>query len=202
MTIFQTNLFAEDAESSTQAIDGLIYLPNYITVEQEAELIATIDEQPWLNDLKRRVQHYGWKYDYKARRIDPSMNLGNLPNWLHELSNRLVSDGLFQKAPDQVIINEYQTGQGIAPHVDCVPCFEDTIASLSLGSSCVMDFTHGAKEEKIPTLLEPYSLLVLGGNARHHWKHGIASRKTDKYQGQTLQRGRRISLTFRNIIID
>ena len=35
-------------------------------------------------------------------------------------------------------VNEYLPGQGIAQHVDCVPCFGGTVASLSLLSPCTM----------------------------------------------------------------
>jgi len=146
------------------------------------------------------VQHYGWKYDYTARRVDESMRLGALPDWLMDYCQRLYADGHLPKIPDQVIINEYQPGQGIVPHVDCVPCFEETIASISLGSPCVMEFTHPATSEKVAHMLEPRSLLIFSGEARYQWKHGIAARKTDKYAGQVIQRGRRVSLTFRNII--
>jgi hypothetical protein len=56
-------------------IPNLTYLPNFISEKEENELVEIIDSQPWLDDLKRRVQHYGYKYDYKARRIDTSMEI-------------------------------------------------------------------------------------------------------------------------------
>ncbi len=198
MQQIQPSLFEEDAQKALP--DGLHYIPSFITPDGEAALLNTIYQQPWLTDLKRRVQHYGWKYDYTARRVDESMRLGKLPDWLMDYCQRLYDKGHFSKIPDQVIINEYQPGQGIAPHVDCVPCFEETIASISLGSSCVMDFTNPATNEKVSHLLASRSLLIFSGDARYQWKHGIAARKTDKYKGQVIQRGRRISLTFRNII--
>ena len=101
--------------------------------------------------------------------------------------------------PDQLIVNEYQPGQGISPHIDCVPCFEETIFSLSLGSGCTMDFTHTKTSEKTALFLEPRSLLILRGEARYNWKHAIAPRTTDLYRDHLLPRGRRISPTFRNI---
>jgi alkylated DNA repair dioxygenase AlkB len=85
----------------------------------------------------------------------------------------LQQERLFTEIPDQVIINEYQLGQGISAHIDCVPCFADTIASLSLGSPCVMDFAHSKTGEKSSLLLEPYSLLVLSGDARYVWQHAM-----------------------------
>lgn len=198
----QKSLFSfEDISPSIENIEGLTYIPEFITAEQENKLINVIDQQPWLTDLKRRVQHYGWKYDYTARRVDYSMRLGDLPDWLVGYCDKLVNEGHFPKIPDQVIINEYQPGQGIASHIDCVPCFEETIASISLGSPCVMDFTHSKTNQKIPVLLEPRSLFVLSGDARYAWKHGITSRKNDKINGQSFSRGMRLSMTFRNVIL-
>lgn len=182
-------------------ISGLKLMPHYITPEQEVRLLQTIDQQMWLGDLRRRVQHYGWRYDYKARAVDLSMRLGNLPEWLSLYCQQLYSDSLFLYPPDQVIVNEYQPGQGIAPHIDCVPCFKETIASLSLGSPCVMDFTHNKTQEKISLLLEPRSLIVLTGDARYLWQHSIAPRKTDRIDGIEIRRNRRVSLTFRNVIV-
>ena len=100
-----------------------------------------IDKQQWLNDLKRRrVQHYGFKYDYKARRVVRDMRIGKLPEWLEELAEKLCADGHMPEVADQVIVNEYEPRQGISNHIDCEPCFDNTIVSLSLGSGCFMDF--------------------------------------------------------------
>jgi alkylated DNA repair dioxygenase AlkB len=43
------------------------------------------------------------------------------------------------------------------------------------------------------------SLLVLSGDARYGWQHGIAPRRSDRIDGQLVQRGRRVSLTFRQV---
>jgi len=84
--------------------------------------------------------------------------------------------------------------------VDCVPCFGPVLCSLSLGSHCMMDLERVENGEKLSLLLEPRSLLVLSGNARYKWRHAIPGRKTDTFSGQVIQRGRRVSLTFRNVI--
>jgi alkylated DNA repair dioxygenase AlkB len=47
--------------------------------------------------------------------------------------------------------------------------------------------------------LQPASLLVLKGDARHMWTHAIPARKTDVFEGQKHTRYRRISLTFRTM---
>jgi alkylated DNA repair dioxygenase AlkB len=196
------DFFSEPATAVTSSIPGLTYIPEYIDQRQEDELIRIIDRQPWMNDLKRRVQHYGYHYDYKARSVAPESRLGPLPEWLTPYCDRLRAEGFFPQPPDQVIVNEYQPGQGIAPHVDCVPRFTDTIASLSLGSICVMEFTHVGTWQKIPVLLEPCSLVVLSGDARYCWQHSIPHRKNDRYNGSVFPRGRRLSLTFRRVVPD
>ncbi len=186
----------------TTPINGLVYIKDYINEHQHDWLLERLDEHEWLNDLKRRVQHYGYKYNYKARKVDLDMHIGELPKWLKKLSHNLQKDGYMPEKADQVIVNEYKPGQGISSHIDCEPCFKDTIVSLSLGSGCVMNFTNKInKTQKIPVWLAPRSIVVLSDEARYEWLHGIAARKWDEWDGQKYERKRRVSLTFRKVII-
>jgi alkylated DNA repair dioxygenase AlkB len=199
--MLQTDLFGDVREDEEISIPGLHYCSNYIDEAEQQELLGIIDQQPWLTDLKRRVQHYGYKYDYKARMVTPELYLGPLPDWLVPLAHRLHSEGLFSAVPDQAIINEYLPGQGISAHVDCVPCFGREIASLSLGSACVMEFTH-THHNKQTKVLEPRSLFVLSGPARYEWQHCIPARKSDVIGGIKINRARRVSVTFRKVILN
>lgn len=183
-------------------VKGLLYIPEYITKEEHASFWQSVNAENWLGDLKRRVQHYGYKYDYKARFIDYSMKIGELPEWVTPLAKKLYQEGYMPAIPDQLIINEYKQGQGIASHVDCEPCFGDTIISLSLGSTCVMDFINKETKEKVKVLLEPRSLVVLKDDARYQWTHGITGKKSDYFKGLKHERTTRISLTFRNVILN
>jgi alkylated DNA repair dioxygenase AlkB len=183
-------------------IPGLHYLPDYIGPARERELLDVIDRQLWLTELRRRVQHYGYRYDYKGRKVTPEMYLGPLPDWAGALAEELRARGLMPRLADQLIVNEYEPGQGIAPHVDCVPCFADTIASLGLGSSCVMEFTHVQTRERAGLFLPARSLVVLSGEARYDWRHAIPGRKSDPHEGRAVPRGRRVSLTFRNVLVE
>lgn len=91
--------------------------------------------------------------------------------------------------------------QGIPPHVDTHSPFEDTILSLSLGSSCVMNFKKG--DAKVDVVLPRRSLLVMTGEARYAWTHGISSKRSDSIEttdGVIKQtRGVRTSFTFRKV---
>jgi len=64
-----------------------------------------------------------------------------------------------------------------------------------------MNFTGVPTGEKIPVLLEPRSIVVLKDDARYKWTHSIPARKVDNFYGQTITRERRVSLTFRKVII-
>jgi len=186
-------------------ITGLKILYDFINKEEEKELLDNIDKSVWLTDLKRRVQHYGYKYDYKARRIDQSFFIGEIPSWMKFLSDRLQQEKIIDFIPDQAIINEYIDNQGIAPHIDCEPCFGDTIISISLGGQCIMNFQQeqiSAEQDKVPLLIQPKTLIVMTGESRFNWFHGIIGRKTDKFNGQTYKRQRRVSITFRKVILD
>ena len=181
---------------------GLKYLPDFISAEEADNLVRKIDTQPWCNDLKRRVQHYGFRYDYKARQARAEGYLGPLPSFLQGLAEQMTHAGHFGFVPDQAIVNEYMPGQGISAHVDCRPCFGDVIASLSLLSSCVMCLENTKVSQKTDLLLEPGSLLILSGEARHVLTHAIPARKSDMVNDQKQPRSRRLSLTFRQMRFD
>lgn len=181
-------------------IDGLTYIRNFISQSEQDLLLQKIYQQPWLTDLKRRVQHYGYKYDYTKHVTNQSMYIGALPDWSLAIAS-ILHQSYSLTFPDQMIVSEYEPGQGVAAHVDCKTCFGDSIISLSLASACLMDFSHKEKGEKMPILLEPMSLIVMQGEARYEWKHAIAKRKSDRLNGQVVKRKRRVSLTFRNVIL-
>jgi len=178
-------------------IPGLLYIDDFISTSEESKLISEINNSDWINDLKRRVQHYGYKYDYRSRSISKSMFIGPLPDWSNFLSDKIKDHFFF--SPDQLIINEYVPGQGIAPHVDCKPCFTDKIISISLGSDCLMDLIRGNNKKEI--LLKSKSLLLISGESRNLWYHGITPRKSDIINGKRVFRKTRISMTFRKVKI-
>lgn len=174
-------------------------IPNALPPEAEQKLIRWIDRQPWITDLKRRVQHYGWRYDYRAGHVDLADDLGPIPNALRPISKLPDIAKVFDRSPDQIIINEYRPGQGISAHVDCEPCFGPVIASLSLGGATDMVFRHRSSDERYRVRLEPRGLLILAGEARYDWTHEIPARKSDMVNGIRIARNRRLSLTFRTV---
>ncbi len=57
----QLDLGTSDFEPETIQIPGLTYIPEYIPPDEQSQLLDLIDRHPWSAELKRRVQHYGYK---------------------------------------------------------------------------------------------------------------------------------------------
>ncbi|KAF7297149.1 hypothetical protein MIND_00947900 [Mycena indigotica] len=124
-----------------------------------------------------------------------------LPHGVHEL--------LFPAAPTmarQAIVNLYNPGEGISSHVDLLGRYADGIVGVSLGSACVMHFTRTSstmgEEQTADVFLPERSVIVLSGEARYKWAHGIERRFEDVVNGEnasvvSVPRGLRISVTFR-----
>jgi alkylated DNA repair dioxygenase AlkB len=173
------------------AIPGLRYLREYITEAEEQKLAQAIDRLPWDTRWQRRIQPYGGMYGEEG-------SAPPIPAWGRRLARRMLEDGITDMAFDQMLVNEYLPGQGIALHRDYAS-YDRTVASLSLLSAYVMDFRHHATGRKENLLLERRSLLILTDEARLDWQHGLAHRKTDRWHGMALPRGRRLSVTFRTL---
>ena len=204
-------LFAALPETATAPM-GLEYHPDFLAAPEEDGLLARIDSSEWLVDLSRRVMHFGYKYDYTSRRLDETARIGPLPEWLAHLAH-IVREAASEEAKqlldrqrpfEQAIVNEYLPGQGIAPHIDR-DCFGPVIATVSLGSAVNMDFCcestgdEGSTSDEYVQRLAPRSLVLLHGDARSKWRHGIAKRQSDIWNGQKTKRQRRVSITFRTI---
>ena len=193
---------ADSCKAETDEIPGFALVHDFITEEEEKYLVQIIDEiGRWDSGLARRTQHYGWRYDYRSRRINQEAYIGKLPEWAEKLGRRLHEEGHVQYLPDQVIVNEYVKNQGITPHIDS-SAFADGVAMISLLEAWEMDFLKD--QRKLTRRLERRSVAVLSGEARYKWKHGIRKRKSEPANesggGKRVPRERRLSLTFRKVM--
>jgi len=186
-------IVAPEFITEPRAPTGLRIARDFITKDEEIRLLDWVEQGDWLTDLKRRVQHYGWKYNYKLRKVDSASYLGPLPKWAQTLGQRLFDLGMVKELPDQVIVNEYVENQGISKHIDCPSCFRGPIVTISLCETWQMIFRSGS--EKFETNLVQRSAVSIDGPARYEWSHEIPQRKNE----QNGVRGRRISLTFRKV---
>lgn len=105
-------------------VPGLHYIPNFVTEDEERTLLSGIDALPWDNTLSRRVQQYGFRYDYTAKSIDANQSIDPLPSLMDDVVVRLTKDGHFKRTPDQCIVN----GTFILSHLfHCLICCTDPL---------------------------------------------------------------------------
>lgn len=112
----------------------------------------------------------------------------------------------------QAILNRYQPGQGISPHVDLLKRYGDGIIGVSLGCGCVMDFVkvgypgdgeQAPNQERVSLWLPENSVIILVGEARYSWTHGIQYVHGDVVENpatglpEWVPRGFRTSITLR-----
>ena len=176
---------------------GAVIVPDFVTPAEAARILLRIAEAPWLAELRRRVQHYGFRYDYAgggSRVPAPAF-----PRWAAAMAER-VRAHFGGTLPVQCIVNEYRPGQGIGMHADHRD-FGPVVVSLSLGASWPMRFrrrdTRPYARDGLPgdevALLPRRSVLVLAGAARHRFMHGIDRADTAR---ETVTR---VSATFRTL---
>lgn len=180
---------------------GLRFIKDFITEEEEKQLIKSIDESKWSTTLNRRTQQYGYEYNYSSTKSRP-LKTRIIPEIIQKIVLAKMRTSVKPRAgkwgddePNQCIINEYLPGQGIAPHTDHTKFFGDTICSLSLLSGCTMKFTLGKETRSV--YLPPRSLVILEDDVRWKWKHEIERHRTDNVNGTIISRSRRVSITFR-----
>ena len=112
---------------------------------------------------------------------------------LHCIENRIYQ--LCDESFTTVLLNLYRDGKdsnGWHADDEAELGKNPVIASLSLGAPRFFHLRHNQDpKQRYKLLLEHGSLLLMGGETQHHWKHQVA--KTAKKVGP------RINLTFRKI---
>jgi len=185
-----------------EAMEGLYYTED-ISGNGD-EIIKSLDNREWSRvtegENSRRYQHYGFTYNYKRRRIEEVCE--GIPEELQPLRDHLTQickeNGLIDDSYvfNQCIVNDYQPGQGIGKHTD-IKAYGAVIGCYTFGSGATMIFRKGDQVESI--YVKSNSLYMMSGPSRLEWTHEMPSRKSDVVNGKREIRGRRVSVTFRNV---
>jgi DNA oxidative demethylase len=182
--------------------DGLFYRPDFITLDEERELVEIIERLEFSAVemrgvvARRRTVHYGWTYGYYSRRSEPGPPL---PAFLLPLRERAAAWASVEPAAFvEALITEYPAGAVIGWHRDA-PMFGDTIAGISLLSSSRMKFRPyvspkeirpGAPPRRTTHELElaPRSAYLITHTVRSDFEHSIPAVEALRY-----------SITFRTL---
>lgn len=181
-------------------LGGLTYCETYIDDALETALMADIDALPWSLELGRRRQWYGGDYDDTELGLAQQYRASAPPDRFVAVAQQLYADGILPSVAIRFGVNEYLPGQGIGAHMDRDNEVVTSVAILSLGSGLMMDFVRPAdkaRQDVRSYYLHRRSLLLIAGEARYQWMHGIAPRRADKICGLIRPRGRRLSIMFR-----
>ncbi|XP_065575144.1 alkylated DNA repair protein alkB homolog 8-like [Artemia franciscana] len=190
--------------------EGLFLKEEFVSPSESCFLMNQIESarQKLIDEntdpLKHRsVFHFGYNFDYSTNDVDRRKPCPLIPEYLLELVKRMKVMNFVRFTPDQITVNIYEPGQGIPSHVDTHSAFEEDLVSLSLGSPVVMEFKH-PDGKRCDVLLKERSLLVMRGEARYVWKHGIVPRQVDIVTSPSgeltcARRNKRISITFRQV---
>ena len=173
--------------------EGLVYVPDFLTEDEERRLVAVFDQLEFDEvrmrgqAAKRTVVHFGYRYDYEAWRLTPA---DPLPSSLTDLRDR--AGALVDVDPElfvETLVTRYPPGSGIGWHRDA-PLFGPTVVGVSLLSACPMRFQRRTATVRTTHAIDlaPRSAYALTGAARWSWQHSIPSTG-----------GLRYSVTFRTL---
>lgn len=152
-------------------------IPSGLSLQEE---VITIDKEheiiTWLDsrEWSNKISRRTQHYGYEYNYGSKDIMIGpKLEGPILDIANLITKAGLMK--PNQCIVNEYYRNQGIAPHID----------------SNIFD-----------CLLPRRLLMMMQGDARYKWKHGISKNITYMKHGTKITKYsnyRRISLTYRKV---
>jgi alkylated DNA repair dioxygenase AlkB len=174
---------------------GFEYLADFVSAQECAALLSSIASLPLEQaqfrqfTAKRRVIHFGGRYDFSNNELLPS---GPLPEFLVPLRARVAqAAGLDPQEFTHAMVAEYRPGTQLGWHRD-VSSFE-LVAGVSLGAAARMQFRPYpprdlSRRQYVNALLDPGSLYLLKGPVRWDWQHRIPPVSHSRY-----------SITFRTL---
>jgi alkylated DNA repair dioxygenase AlkB len=181
----QAELFAAAARYP----DGFVYREDFLTADDEIELLAIITRLPLREaqyrqyTAKRRTISYGSSYDFSTNVVMPAPPVAE---FLLPLRERVAAwVGIAAADFAYALVTEYRPGTQLGWHRD-VPHF-GTVVGISLAGGARMRFRpwppnrDTARARRFVLELQPRSAYVLQREIRWRWQHAISPTKTLRY---------------------
>uniref|UniRef100_A0A8C6S6Q8 AlkB homolog 4, lysine demthylase n=1 Tax=Neogobius melanostomus TaxID=47308 RepID=A0A8C6S6Q8_9GOBI len=182
-----------DGDSAPFALPGVFLQRDFISEQEELELVELMDRDVWTpSQSGRRKQDFGPKVNFKKRRVRVG-GFSGLPAASRRLVERMHRElGLKDFQPVEQCNLDYSPDRGahIDPHLDDSWLWGERLVTVNLLSDTTLTLTLLGQGLQVAVPLPRRSLLVLSGPARHTWKHGIQR----AHIGQ-----RRVCSTFREL---
>ena len=123
-------------------VPGLYLHQNFISDQEEQSLLDSLEggihAAEWEESMSRRVQHYGFPFNYRTLLLDYATETKPFPPNFAELTSKFIKtykdchhstsnldapEDMYELPLTQLTVNEYLPGQGIRPHIDTEACF-------------------------------------------------------------------------------
>lgn len=182
-------------ETSQSFPNGFVYRPDFLTKEEEVELLGYFEDLPFSHSrlgeyvAKRRIIGFGWGYDFRAKKLVPGPPL---PPFLLPCARKVAKwlDIKVERVAE-ALITEYPRGTGIGWHRDNEG-FEH-IVGVSLSGWCRMrlrsySWRERGKEARLALPVAPRSAYIMQNDARWRYQHSVAPVEDLRY-----------SITFRTL---
>jgi alkylated DNA repair dioxygenase AlkB len=188
-------LFAVEKKYPT----GFSYFPNFISVEEEAQLLDAIAKVQLHTfnfqgyEAKRKVASFGYDYNFRDRQLRKGLEI---PADFNALLARVASQmGKDLNQFAELLVTEYPVKSVINWHRDAPPF--DIIAGVSLLSDCTFRLRPHREEPRrrssiVSLNVARRSLYTIEGEARTDWQHSTAPVPLVRYSItlRTLRDGR------------
>ncbi|XP_068600745.1 alpha-ketoglutarate-dependent dioxygenase alkB homolog 4 [Brachionichthys hirsutus] len=173
-----------DATAASFPFPGVFLWENFISGEEEEELIRTMDQDLWNESQSgRRKQDFGPKVNFKKRKIRVG-SFNGLPALSQKLVLRMQREPTlagFQPVEQCNLDYHPQRGAAIDPHLDDCWLWGERLATINMLSSTILTMSleqspaepGRSQDVRVAVQLPRRSLVVLYDDARHRWKHAI-----------------------------
>ncbi|XP_012304425.2 alpha-ketoglutarate-dependent dioxygenase alkB homolog 4 isoform X1 [Aotus nancymaae] len=136
-----------DFEGWAFPFPGVMLIEDFVTQEEEAELVRLMDCDPWkLSQSGRRKQDYGPKVNFRKQKLKTEGFCG-LPSFSREVVRRMgLYPGLEGFRPVEQCNLDYcpERGSAIDPHLDDAWLWGERLVSLNLLSPTVLSMCREA----------------------------------------------------------
>ncbi|CAJ1063341.1 alpha-ketoglutarate-dependent dioxygenase alkB homolog 4 [Xyrichtys novacula] len=196
---------SKDAEGPSFRFPGVFLQENFITEEEEKELITAMDQDVWNESQSgRRKQDFGPKVNFKKRKVRPG-GFSGLPPLSQKLVLRMHQEQTlagFQPVEQCNLDYNPQRGSAIDPHLDDSWLWGERLVTINMlsNTTLTMSLEQGlpeaglSEEVRVAVHLPRRSLVVLQGEARHRWRHAI--HREDVHQRRVCSTYRELSAEF------
>lgn len=136
-----------DFEGWAFPFPGVMLIEDFVTRDEEAEMVRLMDRDPWkLSQSGRRKQDYGPKVNFRKQKLKTAGFRG-LPGFSREVVRRMgLYPGLEDFRPVEQCNLDYcpERGSAIDPHLDDAWLWGERLVSLNLLSPTVLSMSREA----------------------------------------------------------